>query len=207
MTNPHTEGTGTSESSAMEPGEKASAVTIDNTDPPAPLTYVTLGDVAAELNKLLADGVTLESVRYALKQVYWEEIDEEAQRVRAAQELIGMAKSDKSTSGAAAARREQLLGQALGDLLAAVGRPLPSSTGPELLLATEEAVHEVQARGQRQRRQGLEDARDVVQGHARNFTGDFQAGMERAVHSIEMAMRDMDTQPATEVAASDSEDR
>lgn len=41
--------------------------------------------------------------------------------------------------------REHLLAQALGDLITALGRPLRSATGPELLLVAEELTSDIRA--------------------------------------------------------------
>lgn len=40
------------------------------------MKYTTLGDVAEELWKMKAEGMTRTSVEYAMGQVYWEESEE-----------------------------------------------------------------------------------------------------------------------------------
>lgn len=52
--------------------------------------YDTLGDVAEELKVMLADGVSLGSIEYALDRVYWKEYEQRRETVRVFKELGGI---------------------------------------------------------------------------------------------------------------------
>ncbi len=52
------------------------------------MTYATLGDIAEELRKMRADGMTRSSVEYALEQVYWDQVEPKRARPAVDAQLI-----------------------------------------------------------------------------------------------------------------------
>lgn len=51
------------------------------------MTAPTLGTIAAQLEALKAQGVTLGSVEYAARRVWWEEVDERAKQAETIRKL------------------------------------------------------------------------------------------------------------------------
>lgn len=64
----------------------------------APSKYETLGDIAGEIRVMKADGMTLESVRYAIERIFGEEIAAMARAERAVERLIS-AEQDRTVDG------------------------------------------------------------------------------------------------------------
>lgn len=68
------------------------------TDTSTPEKIVTLGDVADVLRGLLAQGVTLGSLRYATERVYWQEMHAEEEQARRFEAISAQARTDREAS-------------------------------------------------------------------------------------------------------------
>lgn len=68
------------------------------------MTYATLGEIAEELKRMRADGMTRSSVEYALEQVYWDQAEPEAPR------LVTTAQVERGTAAAIATLEDRETG-------------------------------------------------------------------------------------------------
>lgn len=73
-----------------------------------PKRYETLGDIANGLAAMKADGMTVESVRYAMGQVYWDQLEAESASAKA---LAKLAWPETIVTEASVRRAAALLGQ------------------------------------------------------------------------------------------------